>query len=266
MLAIGRRIPTFRPAEAASFVWDFSHTSRLRLASNRYINMSASYEHEAPPAPRKGLPPPRRVVTGHTPTGVATIASDTTIEAVQPQYWVVRDMQEQARSQYLTAEAFKNTSQRTAMDPGGFAQLYRTTSFPADNTIDEPDVTDTFIPLVDKVGTTFRIMDFKPGYKSPMHRTHSVDLLVVLKGTLILEMEDGSRAELKEGETLIQRGTMNRLINPDQEGMVRVLVAHCPAEQPIINGKALPASVWRITETGDFDASTADGIPVSPPA
>ena len=46
-----------------------------------------------------------------------------------------------------------------------------------------------------------------------MHRTVSLDYVMVLKGTVICELDDGERVTLNEYDTLIQRGTIHAWYN-----------------------------------------------------
>lgn len=69
------------------------------------------------------------------------------------------------------------------------------------------------INLEHPTGTTCRVVDFAPlkagddgtvpeGF---MHRTQSLDFGVVLKGRIILELDDGVETEMKEGDIVVQR-------------------------------------------------------------
>ncbi|MGE0214143.1 cupin domain-containing protein [Mycolicibacterium sp.] len=47
-----------------------------------------------------------------------------------------------------------------------------------------------------------------------MHTTDTVDVGVVLQGTLILELDDGAEVTLHPGDTYVQNGTRHRWRNP----------------------------------------------------
>ena len=51
----------------------------------------------------------------------------------------------------------------------------------------------------------------------PFHRTHSLDYGIVAKGTIVLELDDGKRVTLKEGDTIVQRGTIHAWRNESTE-------------------------------------------------
>jgi len=65
-------------------------------------------------------------------------------------------------------------------------------------------------------GTRFRILESIPGDELPepwMHRTNSVDYGYVIEGEMCLLLDDGSEIVLREGDTVIQRGTNHAWVN-----------------------------------------------------
>jgi mannose-6-phosphate isomerase-like protein (cupin superfamily) len=68
---------------------------------------------------------------------------------------------------------------------------------------------------------------------SPMHATATVDFGFVLRGTVALEMEDGSSSVLRPGDAFVQAGTKHRWRNPAAESAVLgvVVVGATPAAQ-----------------------------------
>ena len=61
-------------------------------------------------------------------------------------------------------------------------------------------------------GTRFAVIDFPPGNHPHMHRTETVDYVIVLDGEIDMEMDD-STVELKQGDIMIQRGTNHAWAN-----------------------------------------------------
>lgn len=61
-------------------------------------------------------------------------------------------------------------------------------------------------------GTRFAIIDFPPGAPSRMHRTETVDYVLVLAGEIDMDMDD-STVHLKAGDVMIQRGTNHAWVN-----------------------------------------------------
>ncbi|KAJ7058753.1 hypothetical protein C8F01DRAFT_990218, partial [Mycena amicta] len=74
----------------------------------------------------------------------------------------------------------------------------------------------------------------------PIHRTLSLDYGIVFKGTMVLELEDGERLTLKEGDTVVQRGTIhtwrNETVTDEWTKMYFVMIGAKPVE---IAGKKL---------------------------
>src|SRR2546425_13005313 len=55
-----------------------------------------------------------------------------------------------------------------------------------------------------------------PGRSGPMHRTETIDYVIVLAGELEMQMDD-SAVKLKAGDVLVQRGTHHAWINRGAE-------------------------------------------------
>jgi quercetin dioxygenase-like cupin family protein len=78
-----------------------------------------------------------------------------------------------------------------------------------------------------------------------MHRTVSLDFEVVLKGKVVLEVDDGVESLVKEGEVVVQRGTIHAWHNRTGE-VVRVLFVLVPSEKVVIQGRELEATKFEI--------------------
>ena len=61
-------------------------------------------------------------------------------------------------------------------------------------------------------GTRFCVIDFPPGNHPGMHRTETVDYVIVIEGEIEMDMDD-STVKLKQGDILIQRGTNHAWAN-----------------------------------------------------
>jgi quercetin dioxygenase-like cupin family protein len=151
----------------------------------------------------------RRVVTGHDANGRAVVKID---------------------------EVSKNL---VSSRPGQAACVVWTTeSFPVNNTGDDDEG-------LRKVGTTlnngtvFRVVEFGPGVAPRNHRTDSIDYAVVMSGEIDMELDD-SVVRLKEGDVLVQRGTIHNWVNRGTEPCVIafVLIDAKPVE---VGGKVLHA-------------------------
>src|SRR5438309_6764061 len=61
-------------------------------------------------------------------------------------------------------------------------------------------------------GTRFAVIDFPPGNHPHMHRTETVDYVIVIEGEIEMDMDD-STVKLKAGDILVQRGTNHAWAN-----------------------------------------------------
>jgi quercetin dioxygenase-like cupin family protein len=88
-------------------------------------------------------------------------------------------------------------------------------------------------------GTVIRHTESKPGGCSPMHRTLTLDYMVVLDGEIELILDSGETQRFKKGDTCIQRGTMHAWRNPSETEWCRMLAVLIPAEAMEVNGALL---------------------------
>jgi quercetin dioxygenase-like cupin family protein len=85
-------------------------------------------------------------------------------------------------------------------------------------------------------GTRFTVIDFPPGNKPHMHRTETIDYVLVLEGEIDMDM-DASTVKLKTGDIMVQRGTNHAWAN---RGTARARVAFVLIDaQPIGVGKPI---------------------------
>ena len=61
-------------------------------------------------------------------------------------------------------------------------------------------------------GSRFIVMEFGPGIASEMHRTETIDYIVMLSGEIEMDM-DASTVKLKAGDIMVQRGTNHAWVN-----------------------------------------------------
>jgi len=67
-------------------------------------------------------------------------------------------------------------------------------------------------------GSAAAIVTFKSGAESVMHRTSSLDFLVITEGIVELHLDSGEMRTLKPGDSVIQRGTMHKWVNKTPNG------------------------------------------------
>ncbi|KAJ7671869.1 hypothetical protein B0H17DRAFT_1208928 [Mycena rosella] len=159
------------------------------------------------------FPPVRRVVTGHTPAGKSTVLADT---IQPPTFW-------------------------SAESVSPIYDLCRTGESPAviDSEVTQGRWTDEITQNpenVSKDGSVFRVFEFSPG--TPVHRTVSLDYTIVARGSIVLELDDGRRITLNEGDTIVQRGTMHAWRNESAE-WTRIYCVTLGAKPIHINGETL---------------------------
>ncbi|KLP12049.1 hypothetical protein CEK26_009153 [Fusarium fujikuroi] len=87
-------------------------------------------------------------------------------------------------------------------------------------------------------GSIFRIVDFPPRSSGHVHRTISIDYVIVQKGMAVFVLDDGSKTLVGEGDVIVQQGTVHRWDNPTDE-WVCLLFVLLPAKAPVVAGKKL---------------------------
>lgn len=133
----------------------------------------------------------RRVVTGHDEDGRAIVAID---------------------------EIAENVLSRRQGHQG--IVVWSTGESPADN-MDPADGAARTLATSDDNGTVFRIVKYDPGVAPRQHRTQSLDYAVVMSGEITMGLDDGD-VHLRQGDVLVQRGTIHNWVN---SGSVPCVVA-----------------------------------------
>ena len=136
---------------------------------------------------------PRRIVTGHDAAGRSVVLSDAP------------------------------TPRTLDIGSAAFHEIWITAQTPAPIDAEEPEPTDRPVrtPPPDN-GVTVRFTEMAPGAESPMHRTETVDVGVVLEGETWLLLDDGSETRVGVGDAVVQRGTNHAWANRS-ERLVRML-------------------------------------------
>src|SRR3954467_15784843 len=127
---------------------------------------------------------PRRIVTGHDAAGKSVVLSD--------------------------APAPKTLDIGTA----AFHEVWITSEMPARFAGPEPEPTDPPVRTPPPPSSVMvRFTEMAPGAESPMHRTETVDVGVVLEGETWLLLDDGSETRVGPGDAVVQRGTNHAWAN-----------------------------------------------------
>jgi naringenin degradation protein FdeH len=131
-------------------------------------------------------PPIRRIVTGHDAAGTAKVLVD------------------------APATNWKSSS------PGTVSTLiWSTEATPAEIAVGET-IEDGGARKLGTAppanGTRFAVIDFPPGNSGRMHRTETIDYVIVIAGEIDMDL-DGSTVHLKAGDVMVQRGTNHAWVN-----------------------------------------------------
>jgi quercetin dioxygenase-like cupin family protein len=141
-------------------------------------------------AEQSSFPPIRRVVTGHDKNDVAKVIMDGPA-----------------------------TNSRGGKAGSTSTLIWSTDCTPCDMPIGE-DVEDCGARKLGTAppehGSRFTVITFPPGNPGRMHRTETVDYVIVMLGELDMDMDD-STVKLKAGDVLVQRGTNHAWVNRGKE-------------------------------------------------
>jgi len=128
---------------------------------------------------------PRRVVTGHDSNGKSVVLSDGTPPQRHPM-----------RGREVGAD---------------FYEMWNTTRVvPELTSVEDREPSERDFTIMPVAGHLLRIIDIYPpkegGKRTVMHRTKTLDYVVVIEGEVVLVLDD-SEVTLKKGDVVIQRGT-----------------------------------------------------------
>jgi quercetin dioxygenase-like cupin family protein len=139
--------------------------------------------------------PPRRIVTGHDASGKSVVLSDAP------------------------------TPKTLDIGTAAFHEVWITDAMPVPIAAEEPETTDRPVRVPPPAnGVMVRYTEMAPGGESPMHRTETVDVGIVLEGETWLLLDDGSETRVGVGDAVVQRGTMHQWVNRSDRPVRMVFV------------------------------------------
>lgn len=152
------------------------------------------------------LKPVRRVVTGHTVDGHATVhIDDAAQETLEFPTWPDAGCTELWRTDEAPADldTGEDRAQPMQHDPSPHGSLFRVVQIPPEGVsrVGDPDA------VYDAMGSAHRPEVPNAEQHPTMHRTDSLDYLVVISGVLTMIMGDGSEVDLHPGDCVVQQGT-----------------------------------------------------------
>jgi quercetin dioxygenase-like cupin family protein len=149
---------------------------------------------------------------------------------------VVTGHDTQRRAKVLVDEQVKNVISNR---PGATSSvIWSSEGFPVNNDGDQDPTGKSIKTTVDN-GTVFRVVKFDPGVSPRNHRTDSIDYAVVISGEIDMELDVGT-VHLKQGDVLVQRGTIHNWVNKGKEPCV-IAFTLVSAKPVTAGGKTLAA-------------------------
>ncbi len=177
----------------------------------------------------------RRVVTGHTPEGKATVASNTLVDGLTlddypgPEYHKLWSSDE---APTFPDDGSESPGQMWFPPVGGFnfgmfVVAPQSTSLPKDF-----DRQKMLAAMEAKIPGMMSLGNHEPDHPG-MHTTDTIDFEYVISGEVWLELDDGEEVHLRPGDTVVQNGTRHAWRNRGTEPcrmLVFLLGAHRAAE------------------------------------
>jgi len=90
-------------------------------------------------------------------------------------------------------------------------------------------------------GTAAKLIDFPPGYPSPMHRSMSINYNFVIEGQVECISDSGETRLLKQGDFLMQRAVMHSWRNTSGTTWAKITTVVFPVKSFAVDGKTLEA-------------------------
>jgi hypothetical protein len=125
----------------------------------------------------------RRIITGHNAKGRAIVETDEVVEAKPG----IMDKN--------VSNAFIWSSDKMPCDANGDPRGKPVALQPAKN------------------GTIFRVLELPPGCPPHMHKTETLDYVIMLEGECDMILDDGAEVHMDQGDMMVQRATYHGWTN-----------------------------------------------------
>ena len=159
----------------------------------------------------------RRVVTGHTTEGKATIASDTKVEGITVDIipgWEFHTLWGADEPVKFPDDGSPRPYSTYFPPVGGFRFGLFTVPPESETIPDDFDFEKALVEMEEKLpGMAAHMEPDAPG----MHTTNTIDFEYVISGEVWLELDDGKEVHLKAGDTVVQNGTRHAWRNKSSE-------------------------------------------------
>lgn len=146
------------------------------------------------------FPPPKRYITTHNSSGVATFSS--AVPAVPETHSIPGMLYHDIYTSFSSPINIQDDADLAALKANE----------PNESTISFPEPGNVVL----------RYCDWPPGGEAPLHRHESVDFGIVIFGSVEAVMEDGEKRVLGPGDVLVQRGTLHGWKNVSEKEWARV--------------------------------------------
>ena len=159
----------------------------------------------------------RRVVTGHTPEGKATIVSDSEVDPTTLKITPGADncrLWEEDKTVTLPNDGSFHLCPTYFPSVGGFRFGIITVPPLTETTPENFDLEEAMIEMEEKLpGMAAHMVPDNQG----MHTTDTIDFEYVISGEVWLELDDGEEVHLRAGDTVVQNGTRHAWRNKGSE-------------------------------------------------
>lgn len=165
----------------------------------------------------------RRIVTGHDATGKATVLFDGVAgQTLEFPGWPGAGSTELWATDEAPADIDGTADRARPMrhDPERNGTLFRVVQIPPESSGQQLDAGATFEAMGSK-----NKPDAAAAAKHPsMHRTDSIDYLVVVSGEMTMLMDDATEVALEAGDCIVQQGTLHAWVNRGEHPCVLAAV------------------------------------------